>query len=78
MGNFVVFMRSPIGRVLRIALGGFLLWWGFYGDAGTIVGIIGVVPILAGIFNFCVLAPLFGRTIWGEPRVKHDTQARIG
>ncbi|MDP4198632.1 MAG: DUF2892 domain-containing protein [Bacteroidota bacterium] len=61
-------MRSIAGRVLRIALGLLLIWWGFWGNAGVIVGFIGFVPLAAGFMNFCVFAPLFGRTIWGKPR----------
>ena len=71
MNAFVNFMRSGIGRGVRIILGLFLIWWGFMGDAGWLVGVIGFVPLLAGIFNFCVLAPLFGYTLWGQPRVRH-------
>lgn len=71
MDGFVGFMRSTPGRALRIALGIVLIWWGFWGDAGVIVGIIGFVPLAAGIMNFCLFAPLFGRTIWGKPRGSH-------
>ncbi len=71
MNPFVTFMRSGIGRLLRAILGVFLVWWGFFGGAGVIVGIIGFVPLLAGIFNFCVFAPLFGLTLMGQPRVSH-------
>jgi hypothetical protein len=68
MDGFVSFMRGPVGRTLRIVLGESLSWWGFWGDAGVIVGIIGFVPVAAGIVNFCLFAPFFGRTIWGTPR----------
>lgn len=61
-------MRSNIGRTVRIVLGGLLIWLGLDLGWGTVVAIIGVIPILAGVFNFCVLAPLFGMTIWGERR----------
>ena len=71
MNGFVDFMRSTWGRLLRIALGVILIWWGFFGGAGVIVGIIGFAPLLAGLVNFCLFAPLFGRTIWGKPRTAH-------
>jgi len=58
-------MRGPVGRVLRIVLGIALAWWGFT-SAGWLIGIIGVTVIAAGTFNFCIFAPLFGRTIWGK------------
>ena len=68
MNGFVGFMRSTIGRVIRIVAGLALMWWGFFGGAGVIVGIVGIVVFLAGAVNFCIFAPLFGRTIWGKPR----------
>lgn len=71
MDGFVVFMRSAPGRALRVVLGIVLIWWGFFGDAGVIVGLVGFVPLAAGIVNFCLFAPLFGRTIWGKPRDSH-------
>jgi hypothetical protein len=64
-------MRSTAGRLLRIALGLALIWWGFLGTGGLIVGLIGLVPLLAGVVNFCIAAPLFGRTIWGDPKASH-------
>ncbi len=71
MDSFVRFMRGGIGRTLRMALGIVLIYWGFFGGAGVIWGLIGFVPLAAGIFNFCVLAPLFGFTLMGQPRVSH-------
>ena len=71
MNPFVGFMRSGLGRTVRVLLGLFLMYWGFLGDAGAIVGIIGIVPVAAGIFNFCLFAPLFGLNIWGQPRAAH-------
>ncbi len=67
MGSFIDFMRGTVGRTLRVVLGLFLIWWGFWGDAGAIVGIIGFVPLLAGILNFCLVAPLVGKTFWAKP-----------
>lgn len=68
MDSFVGYMRNPAGRTLRIVLGLFLIWWGFWGHAGWVLGVIGFAPLAAGLFNFCLFAPFFGRTIWGEPR----------
>ncbi len=71
MDHFVDFMRSAVGRTVRIVLGLVLIGLGLFGDAGFFVGIIGLVPLVAGWVNFCLFAPLFGRTIWGKPRVAH-------
>jgi DNA-binding transcriptional ArsR family regulator len=41
---------------------GVLIGFGLYLQNmwGLAIGVIGVVPLVAGIFNFCVFAPLFG------------------
>ena len=68
---FVSFMKSPTGRALRIALGVLLMIVGINqvgGTLGLLVAAIGVVPIAAGVFNFCLAAPLFGYDINGRPR----------
>jgi hypothetical protein len=68
MDGFISFMRSPTGRLLRIVLGAYLMYIGFAGTAGMLVGVIGIIPVLAGVMNFCVLAPLFGYTLMGKKR----------
>ncbi len=65
MNPFVKFMMSTAGRIARILVGLTLIIGGFWGGAGTVVGIIGFVPLLAGLVNFCLVAPLFGVTLMG-------------
>lgn len=68
MNPFVSFMASRNGRIVRIVVGAILVVWGFFGLGGTggvILGIVGLVPLLAGILDYCVLAPLFGNPIKG-------------
>jgi hypothetical protein len=67
MNPFVKFMASGAGRILRIVAGLALIALGFYlqGTNGIIVGIIGAVPLAAGLFDFCVFAPLFGAPLSG-------------
>jgi len=36
------------------------------GAAGIVVAVIGAVPLLAGVFDFCVFAPLFGGPLSGS------------
>ncbi len=69
MNNLIDFLRNPIGRPIRTLLGLTLIWWGFLADAGWFVGVIGIIALFAGIFNYCLLAPLAGRTTWGERRI---------
>ena len=60
---FIRFMASPIGRIARIVVGVVLLILGLAvigGAAGTILAIVGLVLIAVGIFDICLLAPLFG------------------
>ena len=68
MSPFVKFMMSPVGRILRIVAGIALIAWGLMGLSGAtgiIVAIVGAVPLLAGLFDFCVFAPLFGGHLSG-------------
>ncbi len=68
MNPFVSFMASPAGRLVRIVAGIALVVWGLWGigsTTGLVVAIIGLVPLLAGLFDFCVFAPLFGAPLSG-------------
>lgn len=72
MNPFVTFMASNTGRITRIVAGIVLVVWGWFGLAGTagmIVAIVGLVPLIAGLFDFCVFAPLFGAPLSG-PRIR--------
>ncbi|HEX2979299.1 MAG TPA: DUF2892 domain-containing protein [Anaerolineaceae bacterium] len=72
MNPFIAFMASTAGRVLRVAAGAALIAWGLLGlsgAAGIIVALIGAVPLLAGLFDFCVFAPLFGAPLSG-PKIR--------
>jgi hypothetical protein len=68
-------MASPAGRVARIAAGLILIVWG-YTLLGSLVGIalivIGLVPLLAGTFDFCVMSRALGGPLWGvDIRARH-------
>jgi hypothetical protein len=63
MNGFVTFMASTAGRVARIVAGLALIAVGLMmmgGTAGIVVAVIGLVPLAAGLFDFCLFAPLFG------------------
>jgi len=69
MNPFVKFLASPAGRVVRAVAGIVLIAWGLLGLGGTtgiIVAVIGIVPLAAGLFDFCVFAPLFGAPLSGQ------------
>jgi hypothetical protein len=69
MNPIVAFLASPTGRIVRVAAGIALVAWGMLGIgsiAGMIVAIVGLVPLVAGLFDFCVFAPLFGAPLSGQ------------
>jgi len=68
---FVRFMRSGAGRLLRIAAGAALVVVGVFvvgGVGGLMIAIVGLVPLSAGIFNFCLFGPLLGLDFMGRRR----------
>ena len=57
------FLGSSAGRVTRIVAGIVLILVGVAvvkGTAGWVIAVIGVLPLLAGLFDVCLFAPLFG------------------
>lgn len=72
MNPFISFMASTTGRIVRIVAGIALIAWGLWGLGGTtgvILAVVGAVPLLAGVFDFCVFAPLFGNPLSG-PKIR--------
>jgi hypothetical protein len=68
MNPFVSFMASPAGRIIRVVAGIALIVWGLMGLTGVtgiVVAVVGAVPLVAGMFDFCVFAPLFGAPLSG-------------
>ena len=66
--GFVNFMASTAGRIVRVVAGIALIVVGLLvvkDTAGIVVAVIGVVPLAAGLFDFCVFAPLFGAPFSG-------------
>lgn len=72
MNPFCTFMASTTGRIVRVLAGIALIAWGFLGLTGAariIVIVVGAVPLLAGLFDFCVFAPLFSCPMSG-PKIR--------
>ena len=65
---FAAWMSKPAGRILRIVAGLILIGVGLYFQSfwGFAVAVVGVLPILAGVFNFCLVAPIFGAPFRGK------------
>ena len=56
----VRFMEGISGRTLRVVLGVAMIVVGAVLGGGWIaLSVVGLVPLAAGAFNFCLLAPLF-------------------
>ena len=67
---FAKFMAGWTGRIIRIVAGIVIIVVALTMIAdptlSIIVAIIGVLPILAGVFNFCLVAPLIGAPFSGR------------
>ena len=66
--GFAKFINSPVGRIARIVVGiGFIIWG--YGELDTGMGLmlilIGLVPLLAGGLDLCLVSALLGGPIRG-------------
>ena len=62
-------MTSMLGRAIRIIAGLALVVLGYttaHGLGAVVLVVVGLVPLLAGIFNVCVFAPLFGGPFKGS------------
>ncbi len=72
MNPFPKFMAFTAGRIIRVAAGILLVALGLLvirGTGGIILAVVGLVPLVAGLFDFCVFAPLFGAPMSG-PRIR--------
>jgi membrane-associated protease RseP (regulator of RpoE activity) len=61
-GWFEMFMASGYGRLVRIAIGVGIIALSLLLLSGParLAGLIGLVPIAAGVLNLCPVAPLWG------------------
>lgn len=69
MSWFVKFMVSPAGRAARTVAGFALIAGGLLGvggTAGVALAAVGLVPLLAGVVDGCLFAPLFGYFLSGS------------
>lgn len=66
---FAKFMASATGRMVRIGAGLILIALGILvvrDTTGILVAIVGLVPLLAGFFDVCLFAPVFGAPLQGS------------
>lgn len=72
MNPLISFLASGNGRIVRVLAGLALIVWGLFGlhgAVGTVIAVIGAVPFVAGLFDFCVFAPLFRLPLSG-PKIR--------
>ena len=80
MEGFFDFVAGPAGRLIRIVAGLALIVVGLWlvgGTGGWILAIVGLAPLLAGVFDFCIFAPLFGLPFVG-PRLRERLEEGSG
>ncbi len=69
MNSFLKFLASPAGRITRIIVGIALIALGalvVHGVGGIVLMVVGLLPLVAGLFDFCIFAPLFGAPLGGK------------
>ncbi len=67
--GFAKFMSSMLGRGIRVVAGIALIIVGLLvvkDTGGLILAVVGLVPLLAGAFDVCLFAPLFGGPFKGS------------
>lgn len=72
---FACFMARPVGCLLRIVAGLALVGWGWAmrgTTASTVLMVLGVVPILAGVLNVCLIAPIIGAPFSGRAALDEE------
>jgi hypothetical protein len=64
MTAFVAFMDGAFGRLLRVLLGVGLIVYGLLvvgGASGTVIAVIGLLPIGLGLWGHCLAEPFVPR-----------------
>lgn len=66
--SFARFMATPLGRGIRIVAGAVMIIAGLVmgGGGGIALAIVGLLPLLAGVFNICAIAPLLKAPFSGK------------
>jgi hypothetical protein len=67
MDALLKFIASRNGRIARVVVGIVLIIIGLVigGILGAIIVVIGVIPVVAGALDVCLVAPLLGKPLKG-------------
>lgn len=63
------FMAKPIGRLIRVIAGLALILVGVLvveGTEGWLLALVGVLPLVTGALNVCLISPLLGAPFSGK------------
>lgn len=66
--GFARFVNSPAGRIARLVVGVGLIGWGYTQlttGTGLVLIVVGLVPLVAGAFDLCLISALLGGPISG-------------
>lgn len=82
MNDFLGFIASPAGRAARITAGYVLVARSVAKSDKPSWGMLGIIPLAAGLFDWCVLAPLAKKPFEGQELRRslkaHDIVSRLG
>ena len=74
--SLIGFMASRNGRIVRGAAGAVLIVGGIaLGGFGWVLAVVGLVPLAAGVFDFCLLGPILRLPLAGKD-LRAGLQAR--
>jgi Protein of unknown function (DUF2892) len=69
---FAQLMNSTAGRILRIVVGLAVIAVGLFavqGAAGIATALVGAIPLAAGVFDFCLMAPILS-VPWSGAKIR--------
>lgn len=71
--SFARFMASPLGRGIRVITGAVMIVAGLVigSTGGYVLAAVGVLPLLAGALNVCVIAPVLKAPLSGKSLTDH-------
>ncbi len=72
--SLIEFLATTTGRWIRIVAGVVLVALGLFvikDTVGIVIAVIGLVPLIAGVVDVCVFAPLFGASFYGKQIRSH-------
>ena len=76
--GFARFVNSPAGRIARVLAGIGLMAWGYTRPEATtriVYMAVGLIPLAAGVFDWCLISALLGGPISGARIAKSTRQS---